>query len=99
MRRLKPRVGRRTQPGTKPGTLTIPADAQPTTLRVMAYNKERVLERELQDPHELRELVNQWPVVWVDVVGLGSEATLRAIADIFHIHPLALEDIVHQGLR
>ena len=99
LRRLKPRVRRRTQPGTKPGTLTIPADAQPTTLRVMAYNKERVLEREVQDPHELRELVNQWPVVWVDVVGLGSEATLRAIADIFHIHPLALEDIVHVHQR
>ena len=65
----------------------------------MAYNKERVMEREVQDPHELRELVNQWPVVWVDVVGLGSEATLRAIADIFHIHPLALEDIVHVHQR
>jgi magnesium transporter len=99
LRRLKPRVRRRTQPGTKPGTLTIPADARPTTLRVMAYNKERVMEREVHDPLELRELVNQWPVVWVDVAGLGNEATLRAIADIFHIHPLALEDIVHVHQR
>jgi magnesium transporter len=99
LRRLKPRVRRRTQPGSKPGTLTIPTDARPTTLRVMAYNKERVIEREVHDPHELRELVNQWPAVWVDVVGLGSEATLRAIAEIFHIHPLALEDIVHVHQR
>jgi magnesium transporter len=99
LRRLKPRVRRRTKPGTKPGTLTIPADARPTTMRVMAYNKERVLERDVHDPHELRQLLNEWPVVWVDVVGLASEATLRAIADIFHIHPLALEDVVHVHQR
>jgi magnesium transporter len=99
LRRLKPRVRRRTKPGTKPGTLSIPTDARPTTLRVMAYNKERVLEREVHDPHELRQLLNEWPVMWVDVVGLGNEATLRAIAEIFQIHPLALEDIVHVHQR
>jgi magnesium transporter len=99
LRRLKPRVRRRTEPGTKPGTLTIPADARPTTIRVMAYDKDRVVEREVQHPHELRELVNQWPVVWVDIAGLANGGTLRAVADVFHIHPLALEDIVHVHQR
>jgi magnesium transporter len=37
--------------------------------------------------------------VWVDIVGLGSGTTLRAVADIFHFHPLALEDIVHVHQR
>jgi magnesium transporter len=43
--------------------------------------------------------VGHWPVLWVDVVGLANEAKLRAIAEVFKIHPLALEDIVHVHQR
>jgi magnesium transporter len=98
-RRLKPHAHRHAPPGARPGTLSIAPDAVPTTLRVMAYNKDRLVEREVNDPQELRTLLNQWSVIWVDVVGLSSEPMLRAIADIFHIHPLALEDIVHVHQR
>ena len=65
----------------------------------MAYDKDRVVEQTIDDPRQLKELLDQWPVVWVDVVGLGSEETLRAIAQMFHIHPLALEDVVHAHQR
>ena len=65
----------------------------------MAYDKDRVVEQTIEDPNELRDFLNQWPVVWVDVVGLGSEQTMRSLSQIFHIHPLALEDIVHTNQR
>ena len=65
----------------------------------MAYSQGQVMEREVRNPEELQDLVNKWPVVWVDVIGLGSESTLRALAQLFHIHPLALEDIVHVHQR
>jgi magnesium transporter len=61
----------------------------------MAYNKDHVVEEVIDDPRQLQSYLNDWPVAWVDVVGLGDEETLRKIADIFHIHPLALEDLVH----
>ena len=38
-------------------------------------------------------------MLWVDVVGLGSEDALREIAEIFQMHPLALEDVVHTHQR
>jgi magnesium transporter len=98
-RRIKPRIRRHTHPGAKPGTLTIAPDAGPTTIRAMAYDKDRFIEQAVDDPRQLQPLVNQWPVLWVDVVGLGSESRLRTLADIFHIHPLALEDIVHVHQR
>ncbi|MCI0331710.1 MAG: magnesium/cobalt transporter CorA [Planctomycetes bacterium] len=97
--RLKPRIRRRTAPGTKPGTVTIAPGARPTTIRAIAYDKDRVVEQEIGDPGELQALLNQWPVVWVDVVGLGTEATLRKLAQMFHMHPLALEDVVHVHQR
>ena len=41
--------------------------------------------RKSTTPTELNEFLGKWPVVWVDVVGLGSEETLRAIAaDVSH---------------
>jgi magnesium transporter len=98
-RRLKPQPHHHTPPGTMPGTLNIPPGAHPTTVRVMAYSQGQVMEREIHNPGELQDLAKQWPVVWVDVIGLGSESTLRAVAQIFHIHPLALEDIVHVHQR
>jgi magnesium transporter len=98
-RRMKPRIRRRTAPGAKPGTLTISPDAPQTTVRVIAYDKDRIVEQEVRDPAELQEFLGRWPVVWVDVVGLGGEETLRGIAQAFHIHPLALEDIVHVHQR
>jgi len=99
LRRAKPRARKRSAVGAKPGTVTIQPDAVPTTIRIMAYDKDRVVEQAVEDPNELRDLLGKWPVLWVDVVGLGSEDTLRALAQIFHIHPLALEDIVHTNQR
>lgn len=95
LRRLKPRIRHRVKPGTKPGTMTISPDAKPTTIRVMAYDKDRCTEEDIQEPAKLRAFLEKWPVVWVDVVGLGSEEKLRGIAEVFNIHPLAIEDVAH----
>lgn len=99
LKRRMRRHPRRHAPGAKPGTITIQPGATPTTIRVMAYDREHVVEQKIDDPHELQAFLEKWPVVWVDVVGLGSEETLRAIAQVFAIHPLALEDVVHLHQR
>src|SRR5215212_7368058 len=97
-RGLKPRA-RRHSPGAKPGTFSVEPGAQPTTIRVMAYDKDRLVEQNIDDARELKEFVGKWPVVWVDVVGLGGEPALRRIAEVFRMHPLALEDVVHVNQR
>jgi magnesium transporter len=95
LRRLKPRIRRRTKPGTRPGTVVVLPDARPTSIRVIAYDKDRVVDEAIETPAKLQEFLNKWPVVWVDVIGLGTEETLHNLAKVFHIHPLALEDVVH----
>jgi magnesium transporter len=99
LRHIKPRIRKRSAVGAKPGTIAIEPGAQPTTIRVMAYDHDRVVEQTIAEPNQLREFLGKWPAVWVDVVGLGSEDTLRTIAQVFQIHPLALEDIVHVHQR
>jgi magnesium transporter len=61
----------------------------------MAYDQDRWIEESVDDPSKLQSYLDKWTVVWVDVVGLGSEEKLRAIGKVFNIHPLALEDVVH----
>ena len=45
----------------------------------MAYSQGQMAEREVRDPNELQALVNQWPVVWVDVIGLGSACGIHIL--------------------
>jgi magnesium transporter len=96
-RQLRPK--RRHPPGSKPGSVAFARDAPPTTIQVIAYDKERIIEQKIDDPSEVRQFIGKCPVVWVDVVGLGSEDKIRGIAEIFQIHPLALEDVVHVHQR
>lgn len=99
LRHVRPRIRKRSAVGAKPGTITIQPGAQPTTIRVMAYDQDRVVEQAIAEPNQLRDFLGKWPVAWVDVIGLGSEDVLRSIGQIFRIHPLALEDIVHVHQR
>ena len=90
---------RRTPPGTIPGTISVDPNALPPVIRVLGYDAQRVLDRELKSVEELAELAPQWPILWVDVTGLGDAATIRRIGEIFHLHPLALEDVVNVHQR
>jgi magnesium transporter len=56
------------------------------------YRGERCAEREIGDPQELRQYLASPDTTWVDVAGFGDEAVLRAIGELFELHPLALED-------
>lgn len=57
------------------------------------------MEHEVQNLQDLRSLMSQGMQLWIDVVGLGSESTLRALAELLHLHPLAMEDVVNVHQR
>jgi magnesium transporter len=85
---------RRSAPGTPPGTLAVEAGAHSTTIRVMAYGPDGIVERELEEPNDLRELLADWPVTWIDVDGFADADRLAALARIVGLHALAMEDAV-----
>jgi magnesium transporter len=66
---------------------------------VLAYGPDRFEERALHDVSELRQLLKQWPVVWVNVDGLGDAGVIAALGEVFGLHRLALEDVVHTDQR
>lgn len=85
--------------GARPGTLMIAEDALPPKVRMISYNLDEVLEREIEDIDKLAKAFDPKNVTWVDVQGFGDEELVRKIGDIFSIHPLMLEDIVNMPQR
>jgi magnesium transporter len=85
--------------GARPGTLVVSETAPPPRIRVMKYGLDSVHEFELDEASELTGLVDDDSVTWIDIQGLGDEATLLTIAQQLDIHPLAMEDIVNTPQR
>jgi len=86
-------------PGSSPGTLAINDKAKKPVLKVIDYGPEHFEERELAAPGDIAPYMEKDSVTWLDVQGLGDEAVLRALGEIFSIHPLALEDVVNVPQR
>jgi len=81
--------------GSRPGTLAIHASSQRPRIRVVFYDEATLVEEDVADVARLRDRIEDGLRVWVDVQGLGDERVIRELADLFSIHPLALEDVVN----
>jgi len=97
-RRGKPVRIRKGPPGTPPGTIRVAEGARPPTVTVIAYGQDDCHEQEVSDLSELRPLVDQHPVTWINVDGIGDAEVVRRIGELFRLHPLVMEDVatVHQ---
>lgn len=91
-------------PGTAPGTLqAMPGEGEHTDIYLLEYRGEQVNVVEFCDlPQLAQQLADGQPasaVAWVHVIGLGDLKALRGLADLFKLHPLAMEDVTHFGQR
>lgn len=92
----------RTPLGAPPGTLQADPDAPQPIITVMAYGPLGLVERELspaQLSQDLPQILKTYPVTWVNLDGLGDVSVLHQLGDIFHLHPLALEDVINVHQR
>lgn len=90
---------RRSLPGSAPGTLIADPAAPKPVVRIMAYDAEKVVERDVEDLQTIRGYLNQWPVTWIRVTGLGDISVISKLGEIFGLHRLALEDVVNVHQR
>ena len=90
---------RRTKPGTAPGSMIVDPNANPTIIRVMAFGGSEFIEKEVKDIAEIHAIMAAHRSLWIDVIGLGSQEKLAALAQLLHLHPLAMEDVVNVHQR
>jgi magnesium transporter len=87
------------RPGTTPGKLNVRADAPPADLVLIDYNYDRSDRVSIQDPTIISKYLETHTVSWIDVLGLGNQATWDALDGIFNLHPLLIEDVVNVPQR
>jgi len=98
-KRRRRRRRRQAPPGAAPGTLIVDPDAPRPAIALISYTPENVVEAPIERPADLPPLLATPGVHWVNVNGLGDEATLRELGGIFKLHRLALEDVVNTNQR
>lgn len=87
------------EPGSIPGTLVIDRDSPVPVVTLIEYNEDSAERFALQLVEDCVPYLDRHSVSWVDVHGLGSESILKAIGQVFQLHPLLLEDIVNVPQR
>lgn len=86
----------RAPPGTSPDTLVAAAEAHPTELAVMHYDKDRCRE---SGRAPVAELFQGAGIRWIDVRGLADLELVNELGRALELHPLVIADIVHTHQR
>ena len=86
-------------PGSTPGLVITPPEAEATTAKIIAYNSTEVLEQPLGSLDELSALLNRFSVVWLDIDGLCDAQLVQQLGELFGFHRLALEDVMNINQR
>jgi magnesium transporter len=68
-------------------------------IRLTAYGPDTIEETLVRSKEELQEFVGNPGMLWVDVDRLGDNSAVEMIGEVFHLHPLALEDVVNTRQR
>ncbi len=81
--------------GMAPGTLQAPRGASPPSISVFAYDAAHMEELKIRTAEEIIPLSKKWPMVWVNVDGLADTNLIGRLGEMFGLHPLSLEDVLH----
>ena len=89
-------------PGIEPNELPgLARGDAPVTVTCVDYCPEQARVERVDDVRSfLATHRPEWSSVrWIDVVGVGDPTLLRALAEKYELHPLAVEDVVNRGQR
>ena len=90
------------RPGLEPEDLArLPSTPGAARVTCVDFSPEEVRSQEVADLASfLAEHRPPWSVVrWVDVGGLSDRGVIEALARKYHLHPLAMEDVLHVPQR
>lgn len=82
-------------PGSSPSELIAAPEQLPSKIKVLAYGPTGSVEADVSSVEDIARFQNEWPNIWVQVIGLSGVALIDEIGTRFGIHKLALEDILN----
>ncbi len=87
--------------GLPPGTLVHVGEefTEKSAISVIDYDETSCSEREITDISDLGPFRESRTTAWINVDGIHDVSTIEALGNLFHLHPLVLEDIVNATQR
>jgi magnesium transporter len=89
--------------GLPPGSLVHVGERHPEEplLSLMVYNDQEFKEKTLTGSEELRSWFQEQAeaVTWLHIAGLHDIGLMEQLGDLYHLHPLTLEDILYTDQR
>jgi len=85
------------RPGEVPGTMVYTGKRKDEPLRItlIDYDADHLSEKTDVQIEEYARCKDSSTVSWINIDGLNDTATIEKIGEMFDIHPLVLEDVVH----
>lgn len=83
--------------GMSPGSLVFTGNQKvaETKIDIFIYSPGSIVEKQIVDLNELRDIKDKDNIVWINICGLHETDKLGVIGEIFNIHPLIMEDILN----
>jgi len=85
--------------GGAPGVVHFRSDAPHPKITLLEYNQSEVQKVDINHPEECIQYLDSESISWVDIGGLGGAQIWQQLKQVFNLHPLALEDIIHVPQR
>lgn len=95
--RRSQRKKKRSPVGAPPGTLVADPAALPTVLCLTGISPEASRRFENVSVEDIERIRADWPLIWLDCIGLADVRLIERIGEMFGLHRLALEDVVNTG--
>jgi magnesium transporter len=83
--------------GISPGTLIAPEKADPKAVKItiIDYGPEHLKESVCEKLEETFPFAETPSITWINVEGLGDADVIKKLGEKYHLHPLALEDVLN----
>lgn len=78
---------------------TASQHSAPIEVSVMGFGPDVLHDEDILDVSKLQEFIGKYPVLWINVDGHGDHNAIYKIAELFNLHPLAVEDVVKVNQR
>lgn len=95
----KLQMPRRSPVGASPGTLIADPDAVQSALSLTVMSPDDFRFYTDVTLADVERACGEWPVIWLDCVGLANVELISEIGRIFGLHTLSLEDTINAGQR
>ncbi|MFN7096865.1 MAG: magnesium/cobalt transporter CorA [Gammaproteobacteria bacterium] len=76
-----------------------PAGETPVSITLVRYNQHVITEHEHISATESQTFLSDDAFTWIHVQGQPKPSTMLELGRLFHLHPLALEDVINIGER